>query len=248
MSKPRKRNKNTQAENVVHIRDVTKTAPTSRRGKKSEVSIIPRNTAQENYVINLEDDDKKVVFAVGPAGTGKSYLCTLFAIRELKAGNIEKIILTRPAVGADGEKHGFLPGNIEAKMEPWLLPILDIFEEYYEPQEIKGMMDDGTIHIAPIAFMRGRSLKNAIILADEFQNTTETQAKCVLTRVGEGSRLFVTGDLNQSDFAKRNGLLDFCTRLEANASDMISVCKFERKHVERSAIVAEVLRVYGDDE
>lgn len=247
MSKHKGRDKKkSRHENVIDLDDKRKFT-TPKKARKQKIEIIPRNLAQENYTINLEDDSKKIIFAVGPAGTGKTLLGTLLAVRELKAGNIEKIVLTRPAVGADGEKHGFLPGDINAKMEPWLMPILDVFDEYFDKSQIKEMMDDGVIEVAPIAFMRGRTFKNAIILADEFQNTTETQAKCVLTRIGEGSRLIVTGDLNQSDFSKANGLLDFTTRLEQAGSDSIAVCRFDRTHVERSAVVSEVLAVYGDE-
>lgn len=232
--------------NVVSIDDQRNNAP--RRKMKSKVEIIPRNVSQENYVLNLEDDSKKIVMAVGPAGTGKTMLGALLAVRELMAGNIERIIITRPAVGTDGEKHGFLPGGIFDKMQPWIMPILDVFGEYFTPQQIKCMIDEGVIEIVPIGFMRGRSFDNCIILADEFQNTTESQAKCVLTRVGENSRLIATGDLNQSDFANKNGLFDFMNLLENNSSKLIAVCKFGKADVERSAIVAEVLKIYDDEE
>lgn len=247
MSKPRKNSKKRHnQENVVDLNE-KRQDKVFKKSRKQTVEMIPRNVAQEDYVLNLENEDKKIIFAVGSAGTGKTLLGTLLAVRELKAGNIEKIVLTRPAVGADGEKHGFLPGDLNAKMEPWLMPILDVFDEYFEKQDVKAMMDDGVIEVAPISFMRGRTFKNAIILADEFQNTTETQAKCVLTRIGVGSRLIVTGDLNQSDFAKNNGLLDFTNRLEESGSDMIAVCRFDKSHVERSEIVTEVLGIYGEE-
>ena len=245
-TKNRDSRRKSRHENVIDLEDKRKFT-TPKRNRKQKVEIIPRNLAQEEYTIALEDDSKKIIFAVGSAGTGKTLLGTLLAIRELKAGNIERIILTRPAVGADGEKHGFLPGDLNAKMEPWLMPILDVFDEYFEKHEVKAMMEDGVIEVAPIGFMRGRTFKNAIILADEFQNTTETQAKCVLTRIGVGSRLIVTGDLNQSDFAKNNGLLDFTRRLETQGSDMIAVCRFDKSHVERSEIVSEVLGIYGEE-
>ena len=249
MSRPKKfGKKRTRHENHENVIDLDQQRIlTPKKSRKNKVEMIPRNVAQEDYVLQLEDDAKKIIFAVGSAGTGKTLLGTLLAVRELKAGNIEKIVLTRPAVGADGEKHGFLPGDLNAKMEPWLMPILDVFDEYFDKQEVKAMMDDGVIEVAPISFMRGRTFKNAIILADEFQNTTETQAKCVLTRVGVGSRLIVTGDLNQSDFSKNNGLLDFTNRLEQSGSDMIAVCKFNKTHVERSEIVTEVLGIYGEE-
>lgn len=235
--------KSAAQEKVVNITE--RQVPTRRR--KQDVRLVPRNIAQEDYIINLEDDDKKIVFAVGSAGTGKTLLATMMAVKELMDGNVDRIVITRPAVGTDGEKHGFLPGDINAKMEPWLMPILDVFAEYYSQFEIKAMMDDKVIEVAPIAFMRGRTFHNSIILADEFQGTTETQAKCILTRIGEGSRLFVTGDLNQSDFSKKNGLLDIINRLEGHKSKSIAVCKFNKDHVERSQIVAEILGIYGEE-
>ncbi len=245
--KPRSKRSNSRNENVVEIDKQREREFTPKKARKKDVQIIPRNTAQEDYVLNLEDESKKIIFAVGPAGTGKTYMGALLAVRELLAGNIERVVITRPAVGTDGEKHGFLPGDINSKMEPWLMPILDVFNDYFTPDQVKAMMADRVIEIIPIAFMRGRSLSNCLILADEFQNTTESQAKCVLTRIGEGSRLIVTGDLNQSDFTKKNGLLDFTQRLTDTGSDMVAVCKFDKSHVERSEIVSEVLRVYGED-
>ena len=130
------------------------------------VEMIPRNTAQETYVEALLE--KRMVFAVGPAGTGKTLLAVLRAIKALREQEITKIILTRPAVSVD-EKHGFLPGDLNAKMEPWTRPIFDVFEEYYGLQETKRMLDEGTIEIAPLGFMRGRTFKHAYVIADEMR-------------------------------------------------------------------------------
>jgi phosphate starvation-inducible PhoH-like protein len=209
-----------------------------------KVEMIPRNTAQENYVDAL--NSKRVVFAVGPAGTGKTLLAVLKAIKSLREKEISKIILTRPAVSVD-EKHGFLPGDLNAKMEPWTRPIFDVFEEFYGLQETKKMLESGTIEIAPLGFMRGRTFKNSYVILDEAQNTTVDQMKMVLTRIGEGSSIIVTGDLKQHDRGfSQNGLEDFLKRFPSTDSD-IAICKFERCHVERDVIVSKVLGIYGED-
>lgn len=210
------------------------------------VEMIPRNTAQETYVDSLLE--KRMVFAVGPAGTGKTLLAVLRAIKALREGEITKIILTRPAVSVD-EKHGFLPGDLNAKMEPWTRPIFDVFEEYYGLPETKRMLDEGTIEIAPLGFMRGRTFKNAYIIADEMQNATPDQTKMLLTRIGEGSSMVITGDLKQHDRGfDKNGLKDFLERLASNNKKSMAVCVFKREHVERDPLVAEVLEIYGEDE
>lgn len=210
------------------------------------VEMIPRNTAQETYVDALLE--KRMVFAVGPAGTGKTLLAVLRAIKALREGEITKIILTRPAVSVD-EKHGFLPGDLNAKMEPWTRPIFDVFEEYYGLLETKRMLDEGTIEIAPLGFMRGRTFKHAYIIADEMQNATPDQTKMLLTRIGEGSSMVITGDLKQHDRGfDKNGLKDFLERLATRNSHTMQVCSFRREHVERDPLVAEVLEIYGEDE
>lgn len=210
------------------------------------VEMIPRNTAQEVYVDALLE--KRMVFAVGPAGTGKTLLAVLRAIKALREGEITKIILTRPAVSVD-EKHGFLPGDLNAKMEPWTRPIFDVFEEYYGLQETKRMLDEGTIEIAPLGFMRGRTFKHAYIIADEMQNATPDQTKMLLTRIGEGSSMVITGDLKQHDRGfDKNGLKDFLERLASRNTRSMAVCIFKREHVERDPLVAEVLEIYGEDE
>lgn len=210
------------------------------------VEMIPRNTAQETYIDALLD--KRMVFAVGPAGTGKTLLAVLRAIKALREGEITKIILTRPAVSVD-EKHGFLPGDLNAKMEPWTRPIFDVFEEYYGLLETKRMLDEGTIEIAPLGFMRGRTFKYSYIIADEMQNATPDQTKMLLTRIGEGSSMVITGDLKQHDRGfEKNGLKDFLCRLALNSKSSMSVCMFRHEHIERDPLVAEVLEVYGEDE
>jgi phosphate starvation-inducible PhoH-like protein len=214
--------------------------------RKSYVSLIPRNIAQEEYVANLHDQSQRIVFATGPAGTGKTYLAVQKAVQEFMDGNSSHIVVTRPAVTVD-ENHGFLPGDINKKMEPWTRPIFDVFEEYYSPKDIKLMIEEGTIEICPLAFMRGRTFKNCTIIFDESQNTTISQMKMALTRIGEGTRMFVTGDINQSDLGGTNGLHDFFEKLTARVSDTISLTHFSRNDIERDPIVEEVLRFYGED-
>ena len=209
------------------------------------VELLPRNIAQETYVDALLG--KRMVFAIGPAGTGKTLLAVLRAIKALREGEVTKIILTRPAVSVD-EKHGFLPGDLNEKMAPWVLPIFDVFEEYYGLTETQKMLEEGTIEIAPLGFMRGRTFKHAYVIADEMQNATPDQTKMLLTRIGEGSSMIITGDLKQHDRGfEKNGLKDFLERLTKYRTDSMAVCTFGREHIERDPLVAEVLGIYGEE-
>lgn len=214
--------------------------------KKQEVSIIPRNLSQETYLELLKNPKKYIVFAVGPAGTGKTMLAVQMAIKLLKEGVIRKIVITRPAVSVD-EEHGFLPGTLNQKMEPWTKPIFDVFEEYYHPKDIQEMLEDNIIEISPLAYMRGRTFKDAFIIADEMQNATPSQMKMLLTRLGDGSRMVVTGDLNQADRPKENGLLEFCNLYSNDISKMIGMVNFETKDVERHPVVKEILKIYKEE-
>ena len=215
--------------------------------RKQQVLIIPRNVAQETYLELLKNSKKYIVLAVGPAGTGKTMLAVQMGIKLLKEGSISKIIVTRPAVSVD-EDHGFLPGTLNQKMEPWTRPIFDVFEEYYHPKEIAGMLEDGVIEISPLAMMRGRTFKNAFIIADECQNTTASQMKMLLTRIGEGSRMVVTGDLYQADRPRENGLQDFYNLYnEGGEHRMIAMAKFGLSDVERHPVVKEVLSIYKEN-
>lgn len=214
--------------------------------RKQQVNIVPRNLAQETYIELLKNPKKFIVFAIGPAGTGKTMLGVQMAIKLYKEGVINKIVVTRPAVSVD-EEHGFLPGTLNQKMEPWTRPIFDVFEEYYHPKEIQAMLEDGVIEISPLAYMRGRTFKNAFIVADEMQNATPSQMKMLLTRLGEGSRMVVTGDLNQADRPKENGLLQFC-ELYGLGGDyrMVAMARFEARDIERHPVVKEVLSIYKE--
>lgn len=215
--------------------------------KRTQIQIIPRNLSQETYLELLKNPKKYIVFAIGPAGTGKTMLGVQMAIKMYMDGLIKKIVITRPAVSVD-EEHGFLPGTLNQKMEPWTRPIMDVFEEYYRPREIANMLDDGVIEIAPLAMMRGRTFKNAFIVADEVQNTTPSQMKMLLTRIGEGSRMVVTGDLNQADRPRENGLLEFYNLFESTVDHkMIGMVQFGVQDVERHPVVREILKIYGEN-
>ena len=215
--------------------------------RNKQVLIVPRNIAQENYIELLKNPKKYIVFAIGPAGTGKTMLGVQMAIKLYKEGSISKIIITRPAVSVD-EDHGFLPGTLNQKMEPWTRPIMDVFEEYYHPKEIAEMLDDGVIEISPLAYMRGRTFKNAFIIADEMQNTTPSQMKMLLTRLGDNSRMVVTGDLNQADRPRENGLLEFCNLFgDGENSRMIDMATFGVQDVARHPVVREILKIYKEE-
>lgn len=215
--------------------------------KRNTVHIVPRNKNQEIYILKLLDLHKSIVFAIGPAGTGKTMLAVQAAVKKFKQGDIDKIIVTRPAVSVD-EDIGFLPGTLEQKMAPWTRPIFDVLREYFSAQEIEGMIQEGILEIAPLAFMRGRTFKNAFIVADEMQNATPNQMKMLLTRLGEGSEMVVTGDLKQADRIKDNGLIDFISHLESHGpNNHLDIVRFEQGDIERHAAVKEVLQVYGDE-
>jgi phosphate starvation-inducible protein PhoH and related proteins len=213
--------------------------------KKQRVHIVPRNPNQEEYLQKLQDQSKNIVFAIGPAGTGKTLLACQVGVKLFKEGLVDKIVITRPAVSVD-EDLGFLPGTMQQKMEPWTRPIFDVFAEYYHSKEIDLMIREGVIEISPLAYMRGRTFKNAYIIADEMQNATPNQMKMLLTRLGDGSKMIVTGDLKQADRLDDNGLIDFCRLLENKKLQHIDVQYFTMRDIERHRAVKEVLKVYGD--
>jgi phosphate starvation-inducible PhoH-like protein len=195
------------------------------------------------------DESKSIVIATGPAGTGKTLLAMQAAIKAFKERRISKIIVTRPAVGVEDEKHGFLPGSLTQKMEPWTKPLFDVLHEYYSPRETAQMIIDEVIEICPLAFMRGRTFKNAYIIADEMQNATPNQMKMLLTRIGDGARILVTGDVKQTDRKiGDNGLLDFRKLMDQfRNAEHVSGIEFTMSDIERHPAVEEVLRIYGDD-
>jgi len=214
--------------------------------KKQRVILRPRNHNQEIYLQKLQDDVKSIVFAIGPAGTGKTLLAVQNGIRLFQEGIVEKIIVTRPAVSVD-EDLGFLPGTLNEKMAPWTRPIFDVLGEYYLQKDIAKMLEEGVIEISPLAYMRGRTFKNAYIVADEMQNATVNQMKMLLTRLGEGSKMVVTGDLAQADRLNDNGLINFCNLISDKVGlQHIDIVQFDARDIERHNAVKEVLKIYGD--
>jgi phosphate starvation-inducible PhoH-like protein len=214
--------------------------------KKQRVTLLPRNKHQETYLFKLHDDNKNILFAIGPAGTGKTLLAVQMGIKLYQEGKIDKIIVTRPAVSVD-EDLGFLPGTLNEKMAPWTRPIFDVLGEYYQQKDIENMLYEGVIEISPLAYMRGRTFKNAYVIADEMQNATQNQMKMLLTRLGENSKMVVTGDLNQADRLKDNGLVDFIDKIKGQRLDHIDAVYFDSHDIERHKAVKEVLDIYGDD-
>ena len=187
----------------------------------------PKSPNQELYYKYLNDPDIPIVFGIGPAGCGKTLLACVTAIEELRRGNIQKIVLTRPIVPVEEEELGFLPGNLIHKMDPWTRPIFDIFLEFYQQRDLDSMLQSGVIEISPLAYMRGRTFKRAFIIADEMQNSTPNQMLMLTTRIGDGTKMAITGDLKQSDRCDANGLLDFMNKFKAyrKANDVVDFSK-----------------------
>lgn len=214
--------------------------------KKQRVVMQARSANQKQYLQMLDNEDTNIVLAIGPAGTGKTMLAVMHGIKLFQEGIVDKIVVTRPAVSVD-EDLGFLPGTLNEKMAPWTRPIFDVLGEYYKTQDIAKMLDEGVIEISPLAYMRGRTFKNSYIIADEMQNATVNQMKMLLTRLGENSRMVVTGDLAQADRLNDNGLINFCNLIGTKSNlKFIDIVQFDHKDIERHQAVKEVLALYGD--
>ena len=209
------------------------------RGRKS---IRPKTSGQKRYVDAVRDNT--VTFAIGPAGTGKSYLAVALAVQALQAKDVNRIILPRPAVEA-GERLGFLPGDILAKVDPYLRPLYDALYDMLEPEVVTRLMERGTIEVAPLAYMRGRTLNDSFIILDEAQNTTPEQMKMFLTRLGFGSKAVVTGDVTQIDLAEgrgRSGLL--AVRDVLDGIEGLVFVELSSGDVVRHRIVQEIVDAY----
>jgi len=207
----------------------------------------PKNQSQEYYYSQLKRKNKKIVVATGPAGTGKTLFATEWGVRNFLLGNYEKLIFTRPSVSVD-EDLGYLPGTLEEKMAPWVRPIYDILYTFITPKEVTTLMEDKVIEIAPLGYMRGRTFKNCWIVADEMQNSTIAQMKMLMTRLGENSRMIITGDLEQYDRIQEvNGLEDFLDKFKGKRSSSITSVEFQKVDIQREEVVKEVLDIYGGD-
>lgn len=215
----------------------------------------PKTENQQLYVDYLNNENIHILFGMGPAGCGKTLFACIKAIRELKSGNIDKIVLTRPIVSVD-EELGFLPGTLINKMDPWTRPIFDIFLEFYSQAQLNLMVQNNIIEISPLAYMRGRTFKRSFIIADEMQNSSPNQMLMMTTRIGEDSRMIITGDLKQSDRGEDNGLADFMRKwkmhsaidntLDSSAtSPCIRVIELEAQDIQRSPIVVKLLEIYN---
>ena len=207
----------------------------------------PKNKHQEQYVKLLQQKTKKIIVVSGPAGTGKTLFATENGVRNFIFGQFEKLIFTRPSVSVD-EDLGYLPGTLEEKMAPWVRPIYDILYQFFTQREIQQYMEEKQIEIAPLGYMRGRTFKNTWIIADEMQNSTVSQMKMLLTRLGENSRLVITGDLEQYDKPDIiNGLEDFLQKFKGKRSSSISSMEFEKSDIQREEVVKEVLDIYAGE-
>ena len=207
----------------------------------------PKNDSQTYYATLLKQKSKKIVVATGPAGTGKTLFATEYGVKMFLTGQYEKLIFTRPSVSVD-EDLGYLPGTLEDKMAPWVRPIYDVLYNFITPKEVTSLMEDKIIEISPLGFMRGRTFKNCWIVADEMQNSSISQMKMLMTRLGENSRLVVTGDLEQYDRVNEvNGLEDFLSKFKGKRSSSISSIEFYKSDIQREEVVKEVLDIYGGD-
>jgi phosphate starvation-inducible protein PhoH and related proteins len=209
-----------------------------RGGRKT---VVPRSLNQRQYLEQIQKND--MVFGIGPAGTGKSYLAVAQAVSYLMTKQVSRIILARPAVEA-GEKLGFLPGDLQQKVDPYLRPLYDALYDLLDYEKVERLFERSQIEVAPIAFMRGRTLSDAFVIVDEAQNTTSEQMKMVLTRIGVGSKVVVTGDITQIDLpsGRISGLVEAISVL--SDAEGIAFCYFDEKDVVRHKLVQSIIKAY----
>ncbi|MDX1738712.1 MAG: PhoH family protein, partial [Alphaproteobacteria bacterium] len=205
--------------------------------------LVARTPVQASYIKGMTHND--LTFGLGPAGTGKTYIAVCKAVSMLMSGKVDKIILSRPAVEA-GENLGFLPGDMKEKVDPYMRPIYDALYDTLPGDQVNRKIEMGIIEIAPLAFMRGRTLKHAFVLLDEGQNATPVQMKMFLTRLGEGSRMVITGDLSQVDLPRgqKSGLRDAVETLQG--IDGISMVRFSEEDVVRHPLVSKIVKAYDN--
>ena len=207
--------------------------------------VKPKTLGQKQYVDAIRE--KMIVFGLGPAGTGKTYLAMAMAITAFKNNEVERIILTRPAIEA-GEKLGFLPGDLQNKVDPYLRPLYDALYDMLGPETYQKYLERGSIEVAPLAYMRGRTLDDSFIILDEAQNTSREQMKMFLTRLGFGSKIVITGDITQIDLPRDtvSGLKEAMRVL--NGVEDIAICRLGEADVVRHVIVQRIIRAYEEDE
>lgn len=209
----------------------------------------PRNDKQRKYIELLEQERPCIVVGYGTAGSGKTKLAVEVGINKLLKKEVSKIVITRPAIAVDEEQHGFLPGSLEAKMKPWIMPIWDVLESHFDNREIERMMEARTLEIAPLAFMRGRTFENSWVICDEAQNVTNSQMLMMLTRIGKDSKMIFTGDPCQHDrkFNADSGLITFLKLMEdlGEPHPDIRALEFDENDVERHHLIPYILRMYS---
>lgn len=206
---------------------------------------IPKSPGQVRYHTLLKNPRKPLVIATGPAGSGKTLFACQEAVERLSQRSVERIVLTRPMVTVD-EDLGYLPGSLEMKMDPWTRPMFDILDGYFASSKIKQMVRNRTIEISPLAYMRGRTFENCFVVADEMQNSTTNQMKMLLTRMGEGTKMVVTGDIDQCDIPDGlGGLIDLIPRMEGVDLQYLDHVTLESEDIQRHPAVKEVLNLYS---
>ncbi len=213
--------------------------------KPSAKTLRPRNEKQTQLLEKLKNPNVHIIISSGSAGTGKTFVSVSYAMEQLQAGQINKIVITRPMVAVDDKQFGALPGTVLQKSMPWLMPIVDVMHKYMSPKQVDAMMEKNIIEICPLLYMRGRSFENCLIIADEMQNSSQSQMLMLLTRIGQNSKLIITGDPLQHDRGlETNGLTDIIQRLEKSPQEGMDMVHFTEQEVERHPIIKKVLRLY----
>lgn len=212
---------------------------------KKDVDCIPKTKNQESLLCALENNSNHIVVASGPAGTGKTYMSSIWAIKQLNDGLVDKLILVRPNVAVDDRDIGYLPGGLLEKCMHLIASIIDQLDLFYSRSEIEKMLENGTIEIIPLAHIRGRSLRNSVIILEEAQGTTINSILAVMTRIAENTKLIVTGDTKQNDRGNENGLSDLVSKLKKEDVEGIAHIEFNKKDIQRHPIIGKVLGLYG---